>query len=317
MRISEADRAILEAENAGALTGVVDNLEGYSGKKLIGTLQRLALLYKDDPTACYLEIGVFKGLTLLSVANAVPAMPCYGIDNFAFFDPRRENLDLVEAHRNNLGLNNVTLINQDYEDAMQSLNSRLSGRKIAVLFIDGPHDYRSQLMCLLMAIPHLHHDAVIVVDDSNYQHVRQANRDFLTTHSEFKLLFDAYTRCHPANMSGEEYAKARDGWWNGVNIIIRDAGNRLSMNFPPTERSRELFESDHILHASPDAELLPLASALLAAIRRVAPWGIIRQVVRIKMKMRGSSARSTRLYPAMNTYSEELPESRHHQHGDI
>lgn len=311
MHIQQAAEAIRGAENSGLHTNVDSSiLTGYSGKKLIGALQRICSLHSDDPTACYLEIGVFQGLTLLSVANSVPTMPCYGIDNFAFFDPDQQNRGIVEARRAALGLNNATLINADYEDALEKIIAQIGTRKIAVLFIDGPHDYRSQLMCLQLAIPHLHREAVIVVDDSNYQHVRQANRDFLVTHPEFKLLFDAYTRCHPANMKPDEYLRACDGWWNGVNILIRDPDQLLPSEFPPTERDRTLFENDHLLHASSVAQFFPAANRLLSAIDRFAPLEILKQLAALRLKMRNSATSRYGTPLAMNTHSEKLPPSR-------
>jgi hypothetical protein len=34
--------------------------------------------------------------------------------------------------------------------------------------------------------------------------------------------FEAYTRCHPENMDTPHTAQARNGWWNGVNVLVRD-----------------------------------------------------------------------------------------------
>ena len=95
---------ILEAIKAAEVEGVLGTfdeslLTGFSGKKLIGTLQRLAYQWEHRENACYLEIGVFQGLTLLSVASACPGLPCYGIDNFAFFDSEGKNLRLVMERR--------------------------------------------------------------------------------------------------------------------------------------------------------------------------------------------------------------------------
>jgi predicted O-methyltransferase YrrM len=309
----QAADAIREVERLGgrASTGI-HGLTGYSGIKLIGTLQRLCRLYQSDPTACYLEIGVYQGLTLLSVAKAVPKMRCFGIDNFAFFDPDKENLTLIEMRKSELSADTAVLINKDYEDALEELGQDLNGHKIAVLFIDGPHDYRSQLMCLQLAIPYLHPRAVIVVDDSNYVHVRQANRDFLATHPGFKLLFEAYTQCHPANMPPDEHKKAREGWWNGVNILIRDPEQSLARDFPPTERNRALFENEHVLHASPVAHFFPDAGYILSALDRLSIFRLAWRLVTMKLKMRGSVASRRKLYASMNTYSEGLPESHHH-----
>ena len=313
MDASQMAKVIRDADEQG-LASDIDRtvLDGYSGEKLIGALQRLSALWAGDPTACYLEIGVYQGLTLLSVAGAVPGMPCFGIDNFAFFDPDGRNLDIVHARRETLGLDNAILVNEDYEDAFERLDDHLGSRRIAVLFIDGPHDYRSQLMCLQLALPYLHRSASIVVDDSNYRHVRQANRDFLVTHPEFKLLFDAYTRCHPANMPAREREEASRGWWNGVNVIVHDPEDVVPRNFPPTERSRELFENEHLLHASPVAPFHAAAGKLLTAIDRSRPVSVLLQLARLKRRMRGSSRARRGLHDAMNTYSSDLPRARHH-----
>jgi predicted O-methyltransferase YrrM len=311
--VNRASEAIRETERLGSHACMdIAGLTGYSGNQLIGALQRFCGLHRSDPSACYLEIGVYQGLTLLSVAKSVPEMACFGIDNFAFFDPDKENLAIIESRRSALDADNAILINKDYEDALEALDGHLEGRKIAVLFVDGPHDYRSQLMCLQLALPYLHQQAVIVVDDSNYRHVRQANRDFLATHREYALLFEAYTRCHPANMPPAEQETARAGWWNGVNVLVRDPLHALGRNFPPTERSRTLFENEHVLHASPVASFFPKGDRLLFALDRFSLYDLAKQLVATKLRMRKSSAVRRQLYPAMNTYSDHLPSSRHH-----
>ncbi len=285
-------------------------LSGYSGTKLIAALQRLTAEFAGDPGACYLEVGVFQGLTLLSVAGAVPAVACYGIDNFAFFDPDRRNLRIVESRRTALGATNATLVNADYEDALQALAGTLGPRKVAVYFIDGPHDYRSQLMCLEMALPHLHAEAVVVIDDSNYAHVRQANSDFLVTHPEFKLLFEAYTRCHPGNMAADEHARARQGWWNGVNVLVRDPTDRLEPMLPPTVRNRGRYEAEHIAHAAEIPDLAAETGRLLSAIHHLRPLRFVREVWRLKQRMRRNATRYAGRYRDMNTDSADLAPAR-------
>ena len=256
--INKVIEAIKEAELHGLSIEKKSNvLSGFSGNKLVGSLQKIAALYEEDQEVCYLEVGVFQGLTLLSVASSCSKIHCYGIDDFTYFDPDGKNLSIVEQRAQKLGINNKFLVNEDYEDALESLDKHISNKKIGLYFVDGPHDYRSQLMCLELALPYLHKDSVIVVDDCNYPHVRQANRDFLVTHPEFKLVFEAYTKCHPKNMSSHDEFKVREGRWDGVNIIVRDTKNILKPMYPPTERNRLLYEHEHIVHASRVAEAAP------------------------------------------------------------
>lgn len=262
--------AVRSAISTAAADGRIEfdgssDITGHSGSKLVGLLQRLTALYAEDDAA-YLEIGVFQGLTLLSVAAVNPRIQCLGIDNFAFFDPEDRNKGIVLERRERVGATNAELIDSDYEDAFETLEARLGGRKIGVYFIDGPHDYRSQLMCLLLAKPFLHPNAVVIIDDSNYAHVRQANRDFLRTDLDFRLVFEAYTEAHPAEMDAPVMEEARRGWWNGVNVIVRDESRSLPYWEPPTERDRTRFVNDHIVHAARLAELAPLSVRLTDAL---------------------------------------------------
>ncbi len=294
-----------------------DILSGFSGKKLVGMLQRLSTLFINDRDACYLEVGVFQGLTLLSVAMSCHHLSCYGIDNFAYLDPEGKNFGLVKDRISQLNLNNVNVINKDYEDALENLSSEIGNKKVAIYFIDGPHDYRSQLMCLELVLPYLHENAVIIIDDCNYRHVRQANRDFLVTHSEYKLIFEAYTPCHPKNMTQIQEIKAREGWWNGVNVLVRDSNNHLPSIYPPTERSRQLYENEHIIHSARLAELAPHSLQLIDAITQFNIVGSIRLFARLIQRylhfISGINTSGLKIYPSMNTYSEHLTEERFNQ----
>jgi hypothetical protein len=306
--------AIKESEiNGLAFKDNSDILSGFSGNKLVGALQRLSALYEEDGDACYLEVGVFQGLTLLSVASACPKLACYGIDNFAYFDPNGENLSVVEQRATKLDVQNKFLINLDYEDALESLNQYLHDKKVGLYFVDGPHDYRSQLMCLELILPYLHRDSVIVVDDCNYLHVRQANRDFLVTHPEFKLVFEAYTKCHPKNMNSSDEADARKGWWDGVNIIARDPQNLLPKMYPPTERSRLLYENDHITHAARLAEITPQAIEMANHIYSRKPIKTLKSLVRICKESLHNRKKYGKRFDNMNTFSEDLPKFNFNQ----
>lgn len=302
--------AIKESETNGLISQNNSNiLSGFSGNKLVGALQRLSRLYEEDVDACYLEVGVFQGLTLLSVASACPKLACYGIDNFAYHDPNGENLAIVEQRARKLGVENKFLINQDYEDALESLKQHIYDKKVGLYFVDGPHDYRSQLMCLELALPYLHPDSVIVVDDCNYLHVRQANRDFLVTHPEFKLVFEAYTKCHPKNMDPADEAEARKGWWDGVNIIVKDSQNLLPKMYPPTERSRLLYENEHITHAARLAEITSKTIQLSNHLYSGKLVKAIKGLVQVYREISRDHEKYKERFDDMNTFSYDLPES--------
>jgi hypothetical protein len=311
--ISKILNAIQAADAAGMLQiQKSDVLTGFSSKKMVGALQRQSALYADAEKACYVEVGVFQGLTLLSVADSNPTVQCFGIENFAQLDQEGRNHQIVVDRAQALGITNATVLNADYEDAFEQLSARIDGRRLSVYFVDGPHDYRSQLMCLLLAVPHIHERGVVIVDDANYAHVRQANHDFLTSHPEFKLVFEAYTPAHPSNRTDEDRELTISGWWNGVNIIVRDPDDELPPMYPPTERSRTLFENEHLLHSHMLRDHFPQIAARMAEIitselRRFPrlAWRYVRWLWRLRALKFGAT------YTQLNTFSEQLPSTRY------
>jgi hypothetical protein len=287
--ISDANKNGLLTESNGVLTG-------FSGESLVGMLQRLANETLTEDT-CYLEVGVFQGLTLLSSALSSPKNSFFGIDNFAFFDKEGKNKKLIEERAKKLNIFNAHLINEDYEDALENLHKYIGNKKVGVYFVDGPHDYRSQLMCLLLIQPYLADRAVIIIDDSNYRHVRQANRDFIVANPEFKLLYQSYTMAHPMNLKGEELTNAKKGWWNGVNILYRDKNNELEPFYPVTTRDRSIFENEHSTHASQYPELVYYLWKIIAGTYT---FPLLRLLKKTKKEFRGK-------YRWGNTFSEGLP----------
>lgn len=261
---------VAETDRAGLLTDHrARGLSGISGLKTVGLLQRLQRLAAADATACYLEIGVFQGLTLVSAALEAPAMPCLGVDNFRILDPESKNLSIVNQRIATFATANARLLNMDFEAALESLDVHTGGRKVAVYFVDGPHDYRSQLICLLLAKRHLHERAVIVIDDANYADVRMATRDFLLGHADFKMAFEAYTPDHPANLDEATKSKAEAGWLNGVNVLVRDPDGLLPPMLPEAPADRTLYFNEWLTHRLRLAELAPQALMLAdAAVRK-------------------------------------------------
>ena len=259
--------AVRAADAEGPLPeSQAESLSGLSGRKTVGLLQRLVRLFEHDPTACYVEIGVFQGLTLVTAGLAAPDLPCFGIDNFATLDPQGTNLGIVRERLTRLKVANAILINRDFEAALAELERHLDGRRIAVYFVDGPHDYRSQLVCLLHARRLWHDRAVIVIDDANYPDVRWSTRDFLLAAPEVRLAFDAYSPAHPANLAPDDLPRWEAGWLNGVQVLVRDPDGRLPEMLPPVDGDRTLYFNEWLVHRLRLAELAPEALALADAV---------------------------------------------------
>lgn len=298
----------------GDSLGFAEGAEGYSGKKLVTLLKLASEKMLKPQETCYLEIGVFKGLTLLSIGDHLTqkgiSASVFGIDNFSQFDTNGENKKTVERGIEKLKLSNTSLINLDYEIALQNLTEHIGKQKIGVFFIDGPHDYRSQLMCLQMALPHLADDCMIIIDDCNYQHVRLSTRDFLICHPEFKLAFEGYTPCHPKNADAEQEKQFRKTWWDGAHVIVRDRNNVLPLQMPEFGTARELSLNEHEFQAYRYAHhprvIRQAVSLVEGGLSSLLNLRKILQIIRLSKRLKEFDASSPALKESMNTYSTDL-----------
>ncbi|MBE2246043.1 MAG: class I SAM-dependent methyltransferase [Candidatus Competibacteraceae bacterium] len=302
-RIHEVKECINRAVNDGLVKDL--ELKGATGKKVLAVLQHCVNLLTPDE--CYLEIGVYRGLSLISTSSVRQDISTFGIDNFTQFDQDGTNRLFIENTIQSMSLQNTTLINLDFEDALHQLDYYLQGKKIGIFFIDGPHDYRSQLVCLLMSKKYLSDQAIIVVDNSNYNHVRQANQDFLYSHPDFKLLFEGYTKSHPANLKGDDLNHAWDTWLDGINVIVRDPYNELRPMYPPTIRDRALFFADHRIHPMRNSVMAWRAAKIPAVIKPFKPFLFFAFLAKLFIETRKRNRDDIEPWMFINSHSQDLP----------
>jgi len=192
--------------------GDSNSLSGSSLRALLKNLARELVNHE----AAYVEIGVFRGGTLLDLAPLSPGK-FIGIDNFSLFDSRGVNESFIRQRIKNEALQNVELVSLDFEVAVHNFATLFPHLEVGLLMVDGAHDYRSQLLALLGMARHMSAGGVIVVDDANYGHVRQAGYDFVFSNPGWEVACEVLTESHPDRGSKSE-------WWNGVQILTRSEG---------------------------------------------------------------------------------------------
>jgi hypothetical protein len=159
----------------------------------------------------YAEVGCFQGATLVGALLGHPGRRALAADNFREFDPQGENRRALQGNLERFGLARQVLFREaDFEEFLLGLRRERS--RVGIFLYDAAHDYRSQLLGLLLAAPLLAERALIVVDDANWPAARQATFDFLAARPEARLLLDLPTpgNCHPT-------------FWNGLLVLSWDA----------------------------------------------------------------------------------------------
>lgn len=156
------------------------------------------------PDQCYLNIGVWYGFTFLSGMLDNRDKCCIGVDNFSqFSDPKDAFYELFSRVKSN----NHFFFELGYKEYLK----RVHTQEIGFYLYDAIHTYEDQLENLKLAEPFFSEDCVIMVDDSNWDYVRQATLDFISSSkNDYQMLLD------------EKSGSTSDPrWWNGIMIFKR------------------------------------------------------------------------------------------------
>jgi protein O-GlcNAc transferase len=186
----------------------------------------------------YGEVGTFRGATLIGAMLDHPARRAEAVDNFSEFDPGGVNRAALLRHLELFHLTGrVRFHEEDFERYLLGRRAR-AGPKFGVYLYDGAHDYRSQLMGLLLAVPHLAGRGLLVVDDANCAAAQQASADFLAACPQSRVLLELPT---PGN--------GHPSFWNGLLVLAWDENCRDGCDYEALSRRRRraLVESIYAL----------------------------------------------------------------------
>ena len=184
-------------------------VEGMSTENIRFLMNELVRRFATGGT--YLEVGTYKGCSLLSAALFNPSARCIGIDNFCMFSTGLSSRTAFKQNLEKFGnLKNVEFREGDYRECIRELFLKEPGLKVNVYYYDGKHSYANQLEGLRIMKPFLAQKCIIFIDDVNLYRVRRANMDFLKENPDFRSVFKVRTRGNHSN-----------DWWNGFEVITR------------------------------------------------------------------------------------------------
>lgn len=147
---------------------------------------------------CYLNIGTWKGYTLLA-GMLNHERESIGVDSFQQFQfPKEEFYKVYEQFKHE----KTAFHEMQYQHYFQNIHEQ---KPISFYFYDGAHDYEYQYESLELAHPYLLKNSFILVDDTNVIDPRKATFDFLLKHNnEYEIVLDQLTanNGHPSFHNG-------------------------------------------------------------------------------------------------------------------
>jgi predicted O-methyltransferase YrrM len=160
-----------------------------------------------EPDESYVEVGSFRGTSLISALLGNEG-DFVGVDRFSMGDGSREQLD---ANLAAFGLEGRAEIVEG--DAFELVPAgALGGRTVGVYYYDAAHDYEHQLDALRMIEPQLARRALLLVDDTDWDEVSRATRDYLEAQPRARLLLEVPGK-----------AAERPWWWHGMMALSWEA----------------------------------------------------------------------------------------------
>src|SRR5271167_4982626 len=135
-----------------------------------------------DPAEVYVEVGCYKGASLVGAATSNPHARIFACDNFSQFDGAADALRrTLDAHT---APGQVAFFDRDFRAFLAA--APWAPAPIGAYFYDGGHSFADQYDGIALAIPHLADDAL----------------------PGFKLVLDLRTaRNHSPT------------WWNGIQVF--------------------------------------------------------------------------------------------------
>jgi protein O-GlcNAc transferase len=152
----------------------------------------------------YVEVGAFRGSSLIGAMLDNANVDFVAIDDFSRAGGSRDEL---ERNLSRFGLGGrATILEGDAFELLRS--AALADRRVGVYYYDAAHTYEQQLDGLLLAEPYLADDALLIVDDTDWDFVDAAVRDYRAQRPNVTSL---------VRVDGGE--KGQPWWWVGVEVL--------------------------------------------------------------------------------------------------
>ena len=203
-------RGLLERTNdfEGA-SPVVDDVEGMSSPRMCRLLN--ALVAELPEGEAYLEIGSWKGLTLLSAARHNQDKKCIACDKFRFWG-RYTGLGASAelAFRKNVEHYRGECAEIEFHkmDSDELFSRELVRDRVGVYFFDGDHSFEGTYDGIMKGAKLLADEALVLVDDYNDRIIRGATLAAL----EDAGLEVTWSR----RLEGDQ---SDHGFWNGLGVF--------------------------------------------------------------------------------------------------
>jgi predicted O-methyltransferase YrrM len=194
---------------------VVDSVPNLAEENNLALVNLAASLL--EPGESYVEAGTYMGASLIAAMRGNEGGDFVAMDYFSFGPTEVKGRALPEASREALeaslerfGAQGATILEGDTLELLRG--GALEGRRVGVFYYDASHAYEDTVGALRAVEPYLAPQALLIVDDYDWDEVERATRDYVESQPDARMLLE---------IGGER--KGLPQWWEGVAVVARRA----------------------------------------------------------------------------------------------
>jgi precorrin-6B methylase 2 len=190
---------------------VIENVPNLARENNLALLNLAASLLDSGET--YVEVGAYHGASLIAAMRGNEDKEFVAIDNFTIGEvgvggvdrpkPSRESLERNLAR---FGATGATILEGDAFELIEG--GALAGRRVGAYYYDASHVYDAQVRGLQIVEPYLAENALLIVDDSDWDQVERAMRDYLAAQPDARTVVE---------IGGE--SRGQPQWWEGMIVL--------------------------------------------------------------------------------------------------
>jgi predicted O-methyltransferase YrrM len=166
-----------------------------------------------DPPERYVEVGTYHGASLIGALRGNEGKESVAIDNFSIgelnmggVDRPKPSRERLEQNLERFGIAGASILEGDLFSLIEG--GAVGDRPVGVYYYDAAHDYDSQIRGLEIVEPYLAEHALLIVDDTDWEHVERAMGDYIAARDNVEVLFD---------IGGRE--RGAPHWWEGMYVL--------------------------------------------------------------------------------------------------
>jgi predicted O-methyltransferase YrrM len=158
------------------------------------------------PGESYVEVGTYHGTSLIAALLENDG-DFVALDNWSLGDGSRDQLEKNLARFGLAG--RPALIEGDAFETLRS--GALDGLRVGVYYYDNGHEYEQQLDGMRLIEPHLVDDALVIVDDTDWERVERAVDDYVSQQPRAQEVL---------RVDGKD--RGAPHWWEGMRVLRWD-----------------------------------------------------------------------------------------------